>query len=118
MLAANADIERLRALRAIKAALLDLKWLRAATRFELAVCRHALALKAGYRPDQPRVPKGEDGAGQWVDEGGSGSPGSNPNSDPPTEPEDRPPTSRARTAILKEVARRVLQTRDEAAAIA
>ena len=63
------EIESLRALRAIKAALLELKWLRAATLFEIAARRHGLALKYGYNPAQPRVPKGEDGAGEWTDTG-------------------------------------------------
>jgi hypothetical protein len=33
--------------------------------------RHALALKYGYNPNQPRVPKGEEGAGQWTALGGT-----------------------------------------------
>ncbi|MEI7776608.1 MAG: hypothetical protein WCK17_17755, partial [Verrucomicrobiota bacterium] len=32
---------------------------------------HLFALKYGYNPNQPRVPKGEDGAGQWVALGGN-----------------------------------------------
>ena len=38
-----------------------LKWLRDRTRFEIAMRRHGLALKYGYNPAQPRVPKGKDG---------------------------------------------------------
>jgi hypothetical protein len=38
-------------------------------RFELALRRHDRALKYGYHPDQPRVPAGNPGGGQWTDEG-------------------------------------------------
>ena len=31
--------------------------------------RGGLAAKAGFRPDQPRVPKGNPDGGQWTDEG-------------------------------------------------
>ena len=111
MLSVALEIERLRALRAIKAALLELKWLRATTRFELAARRYELALKAGFRPDQLRVPRGQREGGQWTDEGGSGSPrltqlaGDIPTGDTPEVPKQRPPTSRGRTAALKTAAR-------------
>jgi Bacterial CdiA-CT RNAse A domain len=59
------------ALRAIEGGLLRLKWLAAATRFELAMLRHARALK--YSPDQPRVPAGNPDGGQWTDGGGGSS---------------------------------------------
>ena len=70
-------------------------------------------LKAGFRPDQLRVPKGEDGAGEWADEGGGGrkSPrlmqlaGDIPTGDTPEVPKQRPPTSRGRTAAMKTAAR-------------
>jgi hypothetical protein len=65
------DITRVRALQSIASAFARLKWLRDAERFELAMRRHALALKYGYNPAQPRVPKGEEGAGQWVEVGGT-----------------------------------------------
>ena len=48
-------------MRAIEGGLLRLKWLAAATRFELALLRHERALK--YRPDQPRVPAGNPDGG-------------------------------------------------------
>lgn len=113
------EIERLHALRGIKAGLLHLKWLRDATRLEIAVCRHELALKAGFKPDQPRVPKGNPEGGQWSGDGsGNGSPRGDPKDGPPKEPEDRPQTSRERTTILKEVARRIVQTGEEVVAIA
>ncbi len=35
-------------------------------RFEMAISRLALALHAGYRPDQPRVPAGSSDGGQWT----------------------------------------------------
>jgi len=52
--------------RALRGKILRLKWLVAATRFEIAMHRHALALKAGFNPDQPR-----DEHGRWTDAGGS-----------------------------------------------
>ncbi len=56
------EYQRLDALRIIRSCLLELKWLAAATRFELAMHRHYRALKAGYNPDQPR-----DEFGRWTD---------------------------------------------------
>lgn len=53
--------------RMLRAKALRLKWLVAATRFEIAMYRHALALKAGFNPDQPR-----DEQGRWTDAGGYG----------------------------------------------
>jgi hypothetical protein len=45
------------------------RWSRAAERFERALFQfHRLALK--YSPDQPRVPGGQSGAGQWTRGGG------------------------------------------------
>jgi hypothetical protein len=51
------------------------RWRRAALRFKLALVKHALALrrKANFNPDQPRVPAGNPGGGQWTSEGGEGS---------------------------------------------
>jgi hypothetical protein len=64
------ELSRAVALRAIRSQLLRLKWHVAATRFEIAMRRHDCALrracKANFNPDQPRVPRGEDGAGQWT----------------------------------------------------
>lgn len=37
-------------------------------RVEAAATRLRLGLKAGFRPDQPRVPTGQPGGGQWTDE--------------------------------------------------
>lgn len=56
---------RMRSLTAIRSELLRLKWDIAASRFQLALRRHALALKAGFNPAQPR-----DDFGRWVDAGG------------------------------------------------
>lgn len=46
--------------------ILRLKWLAAATRFKLALRRHDRALKYGFNPDQPRVPRGNPNGGQWT----------------------------------------------------
>jgi hypothetical protein len=53
-------------LHGIACGLVRLKWLRDAERLTLAMIRHGRALKYGYNPSQPRVPKGEDGAGEWT----------------------------------------------------
>jgi hypothetical protein len=45
----------------------------AALRFQLALWRAVLGeRKGGYDPNQPRVPRGEPGGGQWTDGGGNG----------------------------------------------
>jgi hypothetical protein len=103
------EIERLRALRSIKSNLVRLKWLAAATRFELAFTRHDRALKAGFNPDQPRVPAGDPAGGQWTDGGGNERrvrlAGDVPTGDSPKPPNTRPKDSRTRTAALKLAAR-------------
>jgi hypothetical protein len=50
----------------IRSELLRLKCDVAAMRFQRAMRRHAIALKAGFNPDQPR-----DELGQWTDAGGA-----------------------------------------------
>jgi hypothetical protein len=45
-----------------------LRWHHAALRFELSMLRHAQALRKKYDPNQPRVPAGEPGGGQWTSE--------------------------------------------------
>ncbi len=72
------ETQRLHSLRAMQAGLLELKWLRDVTRLELAIRRHGSALKYGYNPAQPRVPKGEEGAGQWMALGGAQAAGGGP----------------------------------------
>jgi hypothetical protein len=54
----------------IESGILRLKWLAAATRFEIALRNHDRALKAGYRSDQPRVSAGSSDGGQWTSGGG------------------------------------------------
>lgn len=107
--ALDLDITRVRALHAIACGVTRLTWLRDAERFELAMRRHALALKYGYNPSQPRVPKGEDGAGEWSGDGSSSGrvrlAGDIPTGDSPEVPRERPPTSAERTAALKLAAR-------------
>lgn len=49
----------------------QLEWSLAARRFQLAYARHVQALiKAGFNPDQPRVPAGNPDGGQWTSGGG------------------------------------------------
>jgi hypothetical protein len=66
MLSTDPELSRALALRAIASQLLRLKWLAAAARFEIAMRRHERALKANFNPSQPRVPRGQDGAGEWT----------------------------------------------------
>jgi len=49
----------------VRSELLRLKWHVAAMRFQIAMRKHAIALKAGFDPDQPR-----DELGQWTDADG------------------------------------------------
>lgn len=109
--------QRRLALNAIACALNELKCLAAEVRLQRAMRRHEcalqIALKAGYRPDQPRVPKGNSDGGQWTAEGGgSGDPRARKegSSEKPGNSGEKPPTSRERTSILRAVARRIQQT--------
>jgi hypothetical protein len=153
MQAIDLDLARRFAMTRIRSEIARLKWLAAATRFEIAMRRHDRALKYGYKygynPAQPRVPAGNSDGGQWTtvssgggisialpasvvsaddgtgslddigdagDFGGTGEAqdfgldwvqlaGDIPTGDSPEIPEEPPPTSPARTAALKTVAR-------------
>lgn len=120
MLSLEPEVRRALALRVIEGGLLRLKWLAAATRFEIALRRHDRALKYaykyGYNPAQPRVPAGDPTGGRWTDTDANGNPvasrrirlaGDIPIGDLPEIPKEKPPTSRERTALLKEAARRI-----------
>jgi len=49
----------------------NIKYQLAAARFQITLIRHAYACrKAGFNPDQPRVPRGNPDGGQWTAEGG------------------------------------------------
>jgi hypothetical protein len=62
----------MQSLAAIRSELFRLKWDIAASRFQSALRRHALALeRSGFNPNQPRVPAGRSNGGQWTS-GGSG----------------------------------------------
>jgi hypothetical protein len=68
--------------------------------------------KAGFRPDQPRVPAGVPEGGQWVDEGGDGDlifVNDDPNRLPEI-PKEPPPSTRERNRIGGAVARYLLAT--------
>src|SRR5687768_15059404 len=52
---------------------LQLRSKNAAIRVELAAIRCILALKAGFDPNQPRVPAGRPEGGPWADSGNGGS---------------------------------------------
>lgn len=109
------------ALRAVESGLLRLKWLAAATRFEIAMRRHdralKLAYKYGYNPNQPRVPAGQREGGQWTATDANGNPlrpntqnrvrlaGEIPTGGLPDLPKERPTTSKERVATYKTAAR-------------
>ncbi len=50
--------------------LLPARWRLAGVGLQLKLLRLRLALKAGFDPNQPRVPAGEPDAGRWTDGGG------------------------------------------------
>ena len=83
--------------------------------------RQADCRKAGFDPNQPRVPAGSPDGGQWTDRGGGGggdsgaggsvgsasvggSPGDS-GSDPPKIPREKPPSAHLRNRVIKEVAK-------------
>lgn len=112
------EFQRLVALRAFVAGMLELKWLRDATRFEIAMRRHEWALKAGFNPDQPRVPKGNSDGGKWSGDGNSSGGPDGGDSDSPEGQGGRPARSRDRMIIVKEIARRIFQTGETVVTIA
>jgi hypothetical protein len=90
------------------------------------VAQLVLAFKAGFNPNQPRVPAGNADGGQWTG-GGGGSGGSSASGDgltqvaqnvsfdqPPEVPPERPSSRRARNAVIKQVARHVAKLAFEA----
>jgi hypothetical protein len=105
------DRRVMRALDVIRANILRLKWLAAAARFEIALRNHDRALKAGFRPDQLRVPTGNPGGGQWTHEGGEGSDRSQEARVTlaalklPRAPNSRPPTTKEQNRIARELTR-------------
>jgi hypothetical protein len=86
----------------------DLAW----ERFLQTFKRYAEQQKAGFNPNQPRVPAGSAEGGRWANGGGAPETpkrirlaGEIPTNDPPEVPKDRPETSERRTAVVKDVAR-------------
>ena len=66
------------------------------------------AVKAGFDPNQPRVPAGNPDGGRWTDGGGGTQVAQNDPSDRPTDiPEERPTSAKLRNAAIKVVARHV-----------
>jgi hypothetical protein len=79
-------------------------------RLQRAWLQLRLEHKKTYDPDQPRVPKGNDGGGRWTRDGSFiGSriqlAGPLPTDDPPNIPQERPPTSPQRYAYAKAAAK-------------
>ena len=86
-----------------------------------AILLGILLRKAGFRPDQPRVPGGNPDGGRWTDEGVSRSTIkdqfplvliSDEDPPPPRIPEEEPPTSRLRNRIAVAVAEFLYATND------
>jgi hypothetical protein len=72
---------------------------------ELILLRRALlASKAGFKPEQPRVPKGNPGGGQWSGDGAP-TPSSLPVSPAPVAPKERPSRRAERVGKVREIAR-------------
>lgn len=72
---------------------------------ELIVLRRALlASKAGFKPEQPRVPNGNPGGGQWGGDGAA-TPSSMPVSPAPVAPTERPSRRTERVGKVREIAR-------------
>lgn len=101
-------------------------WLLHARVVEAKHAQFVFAFKAGFDPNQPRVPAGNPDGGQWTG-GGSGSGSSaasggglthvaqNASFDqPPEVPPERPSSPRARNAVIKRVARHVAKLAFEA----
>lgn len=83
-----------------------------ATFFLRAALLEAVQRKAGFRPDQPRVPAGNSDGGQWVDENGDADlllVQGDPNGFPEI-PEEPPPSTRERNTIAVRIARFLLAT--------
>jgi len=57
----------------VESALLRSKWFAAATLFENSLRNYGRALKYGFNPDQPRIPRGNQDGGQWTRLAGGGS---------------------------------------------
>ena len=90
---------------------------------ERGQAKHAqlvLAFKAGFNPNQPRVPAGNPDGGQWTGSGAGGSSGSRADGgeltqvaqnasfdQPPEVPPERPSSARGRNAVIKQVAKYV-----------
>jgi hypothetical protein len=105
--AAEQEIEREQ--RALQKSIDDL-------RLELAVIKREMLLRRltakAYNPNQPRVPKGNEGAGRWTDDQGEAASdrrirlaGPLPTDDRPDIPHQRPPTSEQRYAYVKTAAK-------------
>lgn len=66
------ELGELLAVRRLEKACRDIKYQLAAVRFETALIRDAVvSRKAGFNPNEPRVPAGSPEGGQWTTEGGT-----------------------------------------------
>ena len=103
-----------------------LSWLLHASVVEAKHAQLARAFKAGFNPNQPRVPAGIPEGGQWTGSGGGGTSSASGGSgltqiaqnasfdQPPEVPPERPSSPRARNAVIKQVAKYVARLTFEA----
>ena len=89
-----------------------LSWLLRASVVEAKHAELVHVLKAGFNPNQPRVPVGNPDGGHWTGDGGSGGgearPTQNPSSDHLTNiPKERPESARVRHMLIRQVAKHV-----------
>lgn len=103
-----------------------LSWLLHASVVEAKHAQLARAFKAGFNPNQPRVPAGNPDGGQWTGSGGGGSSSSTVGGDaltqvaqnasfdqPPEVPKERPQDVRDRNRAIRRLARFVLMLINE-----
>jgi hypothetical protein len=103
-----------------------LSWLLRASVVEAKHAQLARAFKAGFNPNQPRVPAGNPDGGQWTGSGGGGSSSSTVGGDaltqvaqnasfdqPPEVPKERPQDVRDRNRAIRRLARFVLMLINE-----
>jgi hypothetical protein len=96
-----AEVNELLSARRRERAAVEIKYELAALRVQVAMLRHTyVCRKAGFNPNQPRVPAGSREGGQWTDAGGGS--GSGSNSGGGTNP-DRGTMQRVRLADARDV---------------
>ena len=103
-------IKQIVAIRRRERAYWEIKYQLAALRFERALIKHAYAcLKGGFRPDQPRWPKGTSEGGRWSGGAGTESPQTGPSRNPRSRGHHFVPGELYRRESLKPETRKVFE---------